>query len=214
MTQDDKPEFVRLLSDVLAYYGKDNSKFLLNLWWTACQPFDFEQVSRALSRHATDPEHGQYAPKVADVVRILSGTSTDRANLAWGKAYEAMGSVGAYTDVVFDDPAIHAVIEDMGGWPKLCRGEIKDLSFLQHRFCEAYRAYVGRGTFSYARRLMGDRSPDHEYEKKGLSLPRPALIGDPERCKAVYEGGNLAGKTAISYHPLDLVPALTMKEAA
>ena len=49
----------------------------------------------------------------------LDGTVTDRAALAWGKVLEAMSSVGAYSDVVFDDPAIHAAIEDCGGWVKI-----------------------------------------------------------------------------------------------
>lgn len=214
MQTDDRSEFAQLVSDALGYYRQDTSKFLLNLWWSACQGFTLEQVSKALSAHAMDPERGQYAPKIADIVRVLAGTSTDRANLAWGKVHEAMSAVGAYTDVVFDEPAIHSVIEDLGGWPKLCRGEIKDLSYVQHRFCEAYRAYVGRGTFDYPRRLMGDRSPDHEYEKKGIEPPRPALIGNPERCKAVWMGGNLAGKTAITFKPLASLTAIQFTEPA
>ena len=133
------------------------------------------------------------------MVRILSGTHTDRAALAWGKTLEAMGSVGAYTDVIFDDPAIHAAIDDLGGWPKVCRTETKDLSYTQHRFCESHKAYTGRGTFDYPRRLMGDRSPDHEYEKKGIEPPKPAVIGDRDKARAVFRGGSLAGKTAITF---------------
>jgi len=199
MKSTDKPKLWALVSDVLGYYRQPVSEFTLAVWWQACQPFALEQVSKALTTHATDPERGQFAPKVADIVRILSGTYTDRAQLAWGKALEAMGSVGAYTDVVFDDPAIHATIEDLGGWPKVCRAETKELSYLQHRFCESHKAYTGRGKFDYPRRLMGDRSPDHEYEKKGLSPPKPALIGDPELAACVYRNGNAAGKTAITF---------------
>lgn len=201
MQPTDHPALVSLVTDALAYYRQPVSTFTLSVWMQACQPFTMEQVSKAMTAHATDPERGQFAPKVADIIRILQGTHTDRAQLAWGKALEAMSSVGAYTDVVFDDPAIHAAIEDLGGWPKVCRTETKELSYLQHRFCESHKAYTGRGTFEYPRRLAGDRSPDYEYEKKGLKLPRPALIGDEARCKAVYQGGNAAGKTAITYQP-------------
>jgi hypothetical protein len=199
MQPNDKPALWSLVSDVLGYYRQPVSEFTMQVWWQACQSFTLEQVSKALTAHATDPERGQFPPKVADVVRILSGTHTDRAQLAWGKALEAMGTVGAYTDVVFDDPAIHAVVEDLGGWPKVCRTETKELSYLQHRFCEGHKAYTGRGQFEYPRRLMGDRSPDYEYEKKGLALPKPAIVGDVDRARAVYGGGNLAGKTAITY---------------
>lgn len=203
MQPSDRLAFARLFADVMAYYRQDVSDFTRSLFWTACEGFTLEQVAKAFDRHAKDPEHGQFAPKVADLVRILAGTHTDRAQLAWGKALEAMSSVGAYTDVVFDDPAIHACIEDLGGWPKVCRTETKELSYLQHRFCESHKAYTGRGEFAYPRRLAGDRSPDSEYEKKGLKLPRPALVGDADRCKAVYHGGNAGGKTAIAYKAID-----------
>lgn len=201
MQPSERGDFAQLITDVLAYYRQDASRFVLDLWWNACRHFDLEQVRKAMQRHATDPEHGRFAPKVADLVRILAGTTTDRASLAWGKVLEAMSSVGAYTDVVFDDPAIHAAADDMGGWPKMCRTELKELGLLQHRFMQSYRAYAERGQFDYPKRLGGDRSPDSEYEKAGLKPPRPALIGDPARAKLVYQGGG-AGKTAISFQSI------------
>lgn len=209
MNPSDKAAFVSLVSDALAYYGKPVSTFTLQVWWQACQKFDLEQVTKAMTAHATDAERGQFAPKVADIVRILSGTVTDRAALAWGKTLEAMSSVGAYTDVVFDDPAIHAVVEDLGGWPKLCRTASEELGYVQHRFAESYRAYAGRGQFDYQRRLAGDRSPDSEYAKFRLPPPKPALVGNVDACRNVYRGGNVAGKTAITFRPaLELGHAL------
>lgn len=199
MKPHEKSAFGKLITDVLAYYRQDASSFTLSLWWQACQPFEMEQVSKALSAHAMDAEHGVYAPKVADVMRVLSGTTTDRAALAWGKVLGAMSAVGSYSDVVFDDPAIHAAIEDMGGWVKICRGETTELSYLQHRFCLAHKAYTGRGTFEYQRRLIGDRSPDIEYTKKGLPLPRPAIVGDKDLACRVYEDGSAEAKTRITF---------------
>lgn len=203
MQQDEKPKFAQLVTDVLAFYRQDTSPFALQVWWSACERFDFEQVSKALTKHAMDPDRGQFAPKPADMVRMLQGTSTDKAMLAWGKCLSAMERVGAYTDVVFDDPAIHAAVEDLGGWPKVCRTELKELSYLQHRFCEAHRAYTGRGTFDFPRRLAGDRSPDSEYARKGLSLPAPALVGDQDKAKAVYRSGAAAGKSLITFAPIE-----------
>lgn len=199
MQATDKPALLALVSEVLAYYRQPASEFVLSVWWQACQPYTLEQIRKAMTAHATNPDGGQFAPKVADIVRILDGTHTDRAMLAWGKVHEAMSAVGAYQDVVFDDPAIHAVIEDLGGWPKVCRGELKDLGYLQKRFCDGHKAYTGRGEFPYPRRLLGDRSPDAEYEAKGLRLPRPALVGDRERASEVYLNGSSTGKTAIEF---------------
>lgn len=201
MTNNERGAFAGLLTDVMAYYGKDASNFVLSVWWSACENFEMEQVQKALQKHACDPERGQFAPKVADIVRSLQGTSTDRAAIAWGKVHEAMSAVGAYSDVVFDDPAIHAVIEDLGGWPKVCRTDADDLSYLQHRFQESHRAYTGRGQFEYQRRLAGDRSPDFEFSSRNIPLPRPALVGDRERAIAVLRNGNQAGKTLITTLP-------------
>lgn len=198
MQPTDRKEFGRLLTDVLAYYGKDTSKFTMDVWWQACQSFDLEQVAKALTAHATDAERGQFAPKVADIVRILAGTTTDRAALAWGKVHEAMSAVGAYQDVIFDDPAIHAAVEDCGGWPKICRTDVAELSYMQHRFCQSHKAYTSRGEFDYPRRLPGDRSPDSDYERNGIPLPAPALVGNTSVARAVYERGG-SGRTLISF---------------
>lgn len=217
MNHRDKPAFAQLMTDALAFYGKDVSRFALDVWWQACESFEFEQVARAMTRHAMDAERGQFAPKPADIVRQLSGTVSDKAAIAWGKAIDAASRVGSYTDVVFDDPAIHATIEDLGGWPKFCRQDVKDLSYLQHRFCQSYMAYAGRGEFDYPRRLEGDRSPDDVYAKRGLRPPRPAVIGDVERARLVAAGGRSDGKTPIAFtRVLDALergdaPALEMR---
>lgn len=194
MKPSDKARFGQLITDVMAFYKQDVSTFAMSVWWQACERYDFEQVSKALTGHAMDAERGQFPPKPADLVRQLEGTATDRAMLAWGKVLDAVQRIGQYTDVVFDDPAIHAVIEDLGGWPKVCRVEMKDLSYLQHRFTEAHRAYTGRGQFEYPRRLAGDRSPDEMYERRGLPAPKPAVVGDVVKARLVYQGGQSSGK--------------------
>lgn len=206
MSPRDRKEFALLIAGVYAYHRQPCSEALIAMYWRGCQHWELQQVQRAIDMLTADAEAGKFPPKIGDITRALEGTSTDRAALAWGKAFEAMASVGAYTDVVFDDPAIHAVIEDLGGWPKVCRADARELSYLQHRFCEGHRAYTGRGAFPYPRRLMGDRSPDAEWAKKGLKPPAPALVGDPTAARAVFDGGQAAGKTLIT-HGAALVPA-------
>jgi hypothetical protein len=174
---------------------------MLSAWWDACSGVSFEQVSKAINIHVRDAERGVFAPKVADIVRSLQGTSTDRAALAWSKVYGAIGSVGAYQDVVFDDPAIHAAIVDCGGWQKVCRGELSELSYLQHRFCQSHKTYTERGEYDFPRQLSGDRSPDYEYLKYGRPLPRPAIVGDPVLAKQVMQSGG-AGGPRITFKPI------------
>ena len=221
MNPSEKPNFAALLTDVFAYYRQDCSDFTLEMFWNACKSFDLEQIRKAVQAHCTDAEHGRFSPKVADLVRVLQGTVTDRAALAWGKVLAAMSDVGAYSDVVFDDAAIHAAIEDCGGWVKICRSDFSSLGYLQHRFCQSHKAYAGRGQFDYQRCLMGDRSPDHAFALRGLKPPKPAVIGDIAAARSVYKKGSASGKIAISFTPIDaiesgqlaLVPTLS-REAA
>lgn len=204
MKPHDKPVFVSLLTDALAFYRRNVSDFALSVWWEACQPFDFEQVSKALTAHAMDPERGQFAPMPADIVKQLQGTSTDRSLIAWGKVLDAIQRVGAYQSVVFDDGAIHASIEDMGGWMALCRSQTDDLPHLQRRFTETYRAYARRPDISYPPRLLGEFEINNSLT--GKRVAPPMLIGDAKKAKRVLQTGHAASKTAIT--ALDALPTL------
>lgn len=202
MQPSDRQAFDDLLADVMAFYREELSRFGAGLWWSACESFDFEQVCKAFDRHAVDTDRGQFVPKPCDIKRQLEGTSTDRAAIAWGKVFDALARVGAYTDVVFDDAAIHAVVEDLGGWPKMFRSDLAELSYLQHRFTESYRAYIGRGKFEYSRRLIGDRCPDDDFLRKGLPVPKPAVIGDVVKAREVYRLGCASGKSSVVYQSI------------
>lgn len=199
MRLEDLTNFRSLVTDALAYYGKDCTPFVLNVWWAGCSRFSYEQVEKALQKHAMDAQRGQFAPRVADIVRLLEGTHTDRAAMAWSKVHTAMSDVGAYTDVVFDDPAIHAVVEDMGGWPKVCRWPLGELSYLQHRFSEAYRSYAAQEQYQFPARLGGERCADIEFERKGLPPPMPVLVGDPRRAQEVYRLGGASSAAGVGY---------------
>ena len=196
MTDADKPGFVSMLSDALAYWRQDASAFTLRVWWDGCRRFDLEQVGKALSAHAADPERGRFPPLLADVVRQLHGTHTDRSLLAWGAVLEAARVVGAYESVVFDDPATHAAIEDLGGWPSVCRSDADELPFLQRRFCEAHRAYAQRPGLAYPPRLVGDHESSNRGD--GRTCSDPVYIGDPRRASEVEQRGASGPRIAIT----------------
>lgn len=199
MTPSDLKPFGELFKRVWAYYGKDAADDTLTMFWDALQGFDLDQVRRAFSAHMLDPERGQFAPRIADLARTMIGTHGDRAALAWGKVYEAMSRVGAHRSVVFDDAAIHAAIADLGGWPKVCRTPIDELGYVQAAFCKSYRAYVGRGQFDYPNKLIGEADcADDLWHRKGLTPPKPAMVGDQARAAAVLAGGSAGGRVAIA----------------
>lgn len=188
------PKFLEVLSGVHDFYGKDLSEFAGQVWIDACRGFELGQVTKALSAHLMDPDRGQFMPKPADLVRQLQGTVADRSLVAWGKAYEAMCRVGAYESVCFDDPAIHAAIEDLGGWAKCCRDD--KLDHLQRRFCDLHRTHSKREGSPYPAKLLGL----HELENRTAGKPSspPVLIGNAQRAKQVLLGGVEGSRTTLT----------------
>jgi hypothetical protein len=209
MEAQDKPKLWKLITDVMAFYKQDVSQFALNVWWESCKGFALEQVSKAMNQHAMDPERGQFAPKPADIIRQLQGTRTDRSLTAWGKVMDAMQRVGAYQSVAFDDPVIHAVIEDLGGWVGLCRSDMDELSHTERRFCNSYRAYAARPEgLEFPARLAGA----HEIENRtaGRKVAPPVLIGNPEKAAEVLRLGSSGPKTRFTLAS-ELVPTLRIE---
>lgn len=203
MQESDKPEFAELLTDVHAFWRRDVSDFTLDVWWAALEAYDLVDVRRAMTQHAKDPERGSFCPMPADVTRILGGTKVDRAVLAWSKVLQAIEQAGYAQDVVFDDPAIHAALQDLGPWPTICATDPKDLRHVLHRFSEAYKVYVGQPAITYPRIVRGDRSPDSEFEARGIPIPKPVLIGDKARALLVLEGRlNVGAQIATGSLPM------------
>jgi len=199
MRDEEQATFRELIAQVLAFYNQKTSAFALGVWWEACRPFELDAVQHALSRHALDTERGQFCPKPADIIRQIQGTPVDRAARAWGLIMQAIRHVGMYADVVFDDPTIHAAIEDMGGWPLLCQTEAARLSYAQHRFTESYSGYIHRNDLQrWPRQLSGLRSADEVFASVGLPPPTPVLIGNPERARCVFSDGDSGRLHAIT----------------
>lgn len=197
MKPSDKPKFLEVLGGVYDFYGRELTTFSARVWWQACEQYDIEQVTKAFSAHLMDAEHGRFLPKPADLVRVLSGTRTDRSLLAWGKVHDAIRTVGAYQSVAFDEGLIHAAIEDAGGWIALCRAEADELPFLQKRFCDAYKAYAGRGEAPiFPPRLPGIHELDNAG--RGYATTGAVLIGDPVGAHEVLRLGTSAPKTRIT----------------
>ena len=190
MHDTDKGRFADLLTDVMAYYGKDASEFMLSIFWDALKRFDFEDVSRAFNVHAQNPDNGQFAPKVADIMRMIEGSTQTQGMLAWSKVQAAIGSVGRMRSVAFDDPLIHAVISDMGGWYALCSCNAEDLPFKARDFEKRYQGYRSRREVpAFQPYLIGG----HEADNRLNGYPnrtKPVLIGNPERARLVMEKGS------------------------
>ena len=61
---------------------------------------------------------------------------------AWDKVEEALQRAGSYQRVAFDDPIIHLIISDMGGWIYWCRQTRQEISKKWPSFKRRYQHYA------------------------------------------------------------------------
>jgi len=200
--------FRALLSGVFAFYGKDLSDFAIGVWWEAMKPYDLAAVKDAMNRHCVNPDNGQFLPKPADVVRLIGGGTQDAALVAWAKVTQALRSVGRYKTVVFDDPIIHAVIGDMGGWIPLGDVMEDELPFKGREFENRYRGYKLRGEVgSYPAKLIG--ITDQGNLSRGFGESQPVLLGNPKRAALVLQKGGKGGSLQVTqYLPTGLLESV------
>ncbi|WP_250538781.1 MULTISPECIES: DUF6475 domain-containing protein [unclassified Caballeronia] len=188
MRPTDHAQFFELVGNVYAFYRQDYSKFAGSVWLEAMKPYDFAAVADALNRHCVNPDNGQFMPKPADIVRMLEGSTQDSGMVAWSKVDTAIRQRGTYVSVVFDDPIIHRVILDMGGWVLVGGKDADEWPFVAKEFVNRYRGYKMRSeTPDYPPVLIG--MAEAQNNRQGFESGAPVLIGNAEQAKRVLSGG-------------------------
>lgn len=191
MDATDRQRFAVMLAGLGELYNRKMSPQLADVYWHALEGYDITDVERAASRHMTNPDSGQFMPKPADFVRLIDGDSESAALSAWSKVREAMGAVGGYRSVVFDDELIHATLAEMGGWIRICETTVEELPFRSAEFVKRYRALRTLGVQSWLPSLAGRVERDNGANGYIGYVGGPTYFGRPERCALVHERGQL-----------------------
>jgi hypothetical protein len=200
MVDSQLPDFSKTLLAVADYYGKELSENVVDLYWNGLRDYDLGAVQRALWAHVRNPDTGQWMPKIADVAKVVQGRTDDQAAVAWSKVDQAVRRVGTYQCVVFDDPIIHRVVIDMGGWVYIGGKDESEWPFVAKEFQNRYRGYRMRDeTPEYPPVLIGMANAHNS--KAGFRENPPILIGDERKAALVRLGGTTT-------------PLLGMKSAA
>lgn len=198
MVDSDKRNFLELMTAVCEYYGREASTGVIKIYWEGLKQYDLEAVSNAMWNHAKNPDTGQFMPKIADISRGLQGRTVDQGSIAWSKVDRAVRSVGTYVDVVFDDPIIHRVIQDMGGWIKLGQLGEDEWPFVEKRFVTAYQGYRMRADKpDYPEILIG--MANAQNQTSGQPIQPPRLLGDQEKAKQILLSGSKYGGESMKH---------------
>lgn len=202
MNTNDLEAFDALWTQAYEIYGKRMEPRVVYMVFQSLIAFSIEDIERALARHMTNPDNGQFPPKPADIVRLLQGSSQSASGEAWAKVDYAIRCVGNYRSVVFDDPKIHAAIERLGGWQKIALTDEKEYPFLRNNFVKLYQGFTVNPPDSFPRKLIGTsehENSQHSEFLRGRAREQPALVGDKERARLVYQGGGDQGVVQIHH---------------
>lgn len=202
MNTHDLEAFGDLWTQAHEVYGRVPEPRVVYMVFQSLIAFSLEDIEHALARHMTNPDNGQFPPKPADIVRLLQGSSQSASGEAWAKVDYAIRCVGNYRSVVFDDPKIHAAIERLGGWQKVALTGNDEYPFLRNNFVKLYQGFTFAPPASFPRKLIGTcehENSQHEEFRRGKAKDQPALVGDKERARLVYQGGGDQGVVQIHH---------------
>lgn len=172
-----KSELTKWLFIASDYYREKLSEGVIDLWLTALSEFSINDVSSAFGKWIGSSDR---MPKISNIVEIIKGSEEDLALAALIKVEKAMSRHGSYATVVFDDPIIHAVIDELGGWIKCCHVTEKELTWWEKDFRERYRHHLRRGIpLDVSPKLLGIL--DETNLPHGETPQKPVVIGDYEK---------------------------------
>lgn len=202
MEASDAKKFKALLDAVADSYGKQVTNGMRDLYWEAFSKYPYPEVRRAFSAHVMHPDHGRFWPKPADIVRQIDGDSASGGLIALEKLKRAIRTIGPHRDVVFDDPLIHACVEQLGGWIAVNEWTDEELGYRGNEFQKLYTGLYGKDV-PYSAILRGIA---HNSLSEHNMLPAPLLVGDREKAQQVMIRGQDKPRLQVTRAARELVP--------
>lgn len=188
-TREERARFAALLTALADYYKQKLSPGVIGLYWEGLRQFDYEAIEKAAWAHTQRPDDdSHFMPRIGDLKKMMEGSSNDQGQIAWSKVDRAVRVVGPYADVAFDDPIIHRVLQDMGGWMLIGSKEDKDWPFTAKEFVTRYQGYKMTGEIpEHPTHLVGMETAQNG--SAGIHQPmRIRLLGNVERAKQIASG--------------------------
>lgn len=195
MTDNDKKRFAECW---VAYHdlvgAARPSRESLALAFELLKGYPLGHIEMALEMHAkTSP----FAPKPADIVKVLMGSAEDRARRAWLAAKEAMNRWGSYESITLRDPWSHYALAAMGGWPAFGSIEEKDAPFRERDFCRHYADAERMGLTWGSPGVPNHLAGRHEIGNAMQGFPERLEIRDGTTAAPRLVAGNYVSSSAL-----------------
>lgn len=195
-------EFNIVFKKIVDYYGSSKlTKEKQELYYLALKDLSKEEFLNGFIRMIRDREYTNF-PSIAEIRKYglwLKEEDVEvRIHIAKEKLKQAIKVFGAYQSVAFDDPNIHAVIDSLGGWVKVCVMKEEELEkFITFEFRKIYKVYL-RSSYNINSRytglhdkennnesliVIGNKNQYLEWSKKNINFPD--LLGDDRKIKLI-----------------------------
>lgn len=191
MTSNDRKEFAYLMAALAEATSQSASKQKIQIYFQALSDLDIGTLQKGVWNVINTRKTATF-PKVAEIREAAVGNVEDQALLAFEKVRRAVAEYGAYKTVVFDDPIIHAAIENCGGWLAICEKTLDEWKWFQKDFIKAYTTFSRSGAPETAPELAGRH--DIENTSRGLPANEPVLIGDKKKALSWIGGAKKKDK--------------------
>jgi hypothetical protein len=174
-----KKEFAQMLIATAELYGKSLSSMAINVYYELLIDFDYAVVNKAFNALA---RQSKFMPKPAEILEAIENKQAPDAlaETAYNKLVQARKEIGAYKSVIFDDPIIHRIVEQHGGWPVVCRMSKEDEQYtaFKKNFIQEYKSFMGDKNYSYPLKLAGISEITNNAEGFEEYIPSPVVIGN------------------------------------
>ncbi|WP_435307866.1 DUF6475 domain-containing protein [Sebaldella termitidis] len=195
-------DFNIIFKKFVVYYGEEKlGKEKQELYYLALKDLSKEEFLNGFIRMIRDREYTNF-PSIAEIRKYglwLKEEDVEvRIHIAKEKLKQAIKVFGAYQSVAFDDPNIHAVIDSLGGWVKVCMMKEEELEkFITFEFRKIYKVYL-RSSYNINSRytglhdkennnesliVIGNKNQYLEWSKKNVNFPD--LLGDNRKIKLI-----------------------------
>ena len=178
MTNQDRDRFEVMLLGLAEIFDKQLSEGQIDLYYLALEDMDIEDVANAGNILARSVK---FFPKPVEFRESVVVGTDDMASIAYLKFFKACAHTPDRT-LIFDDPIIHAVIDNLGGWNDELYDKwasVKDEVWLRKSFEEMYQTFAKCGVpRNTSKKFIGkvERSNDGRWNIRN----RPVLIGSKE----------------------------------
>lgn len=148
MQDQDKAIFRDMMMAAGEVYGREITKPLLQMYFSALAPVSIEQVQSAMMAHMQNPDSGQFFPKPADLIKQMTGTTKqqdaaieDKAAVAWACIERDIRRIGSYGTLKLEDKQALATVKAMGGWQSICQTETSKMEWKRKEFIRMYETF-------------------------------------------------------------------------